>query len=81
VALAWLLARPGVASLVVGARTEAQLADNLKAAELALSAEEIERLNVVSRPPLLYPYWHQLDTAKDRLSAGDLAALGPHLTA
>ena len=33
------------------------------------------RLDEVSRPPLLYPYWHQLWTAKDRLSAADLALL------
>jgi aryl-alcohol dehydrogenase-like predicted oxidoreductase len=79
VALAWLLARPGVASLVVGARTEAQLADNLKAAELALTADEIGRLEKVSRPPLLYPYWHQLDSASDRLSPADLALIGPHI--
>ena len=40
VALAWLLGRPGVSSLVIGARTEEQLADNLAAAELELTAEE-----------------------------------------
>lgn len=79
VALAWLLTRPGVASLVVGARTEQQLTDNLKAAELSLTAEEIAALEAVSRPPLLYPYWHQIDTAKDRLSPADLALFGPHV--
>ena len=79
VALAWLLGRPGVASLVVGARTEEQLADNLKAAELVLSAEERASLDEVSAPPLLYPYWHQANTASDRLSPADLALLGPHL--
>lgn len=79
VALAWLLTRPGVSSLVVGARTEEQLADNLKAGELSLSADETERLETVSRPPLLYPYWHQADSASDRLSEADLALIGPHL--
>lgn len=79
VALAWLLTRPGVASVVVGARTEAQLADNLKAAEITLSADEIAKLEAVSRPPLLYPYWHQKDTASDRLSPADLALIAPHL--
>ena len=59
VALAWLLARPGVTSLIIGARDEEQLADNLAASELVLSAEEHARLEQVSRPPLLYPYWHQ----------------------
>jgi aryl-alcohol dehydrogenase-like predicted oxidoreductase len=79
VALAWLLARPGITTLVVGARTEEQLADNLAAAELELSTDEIERLEAVSRPPLIYPYWHQEQTANDRLSTADLSLMGPHL--
>jgi aryl-alcohol dehydrogenase-like predicted oxidoreductase len=79
VALAWLLGRPGVASLIVGARTEEQLADNLAAAELQLSADERARLDAVSAPPLLYPYWHQAKTAADRLSPADLTLLGPHI--
>jgi aryl-alcohol dehydrogenase-like predicted oxidoreductase len=80
VALAWVLARPGVAGAIIGARTDEQLADNLKAAELSLSADEIARLEKVSRPPLLYPYWHQKATASDRLSAADLLLIGPHLS-
>jgi aryl-alcohol dehydrogenase-like predicted oxidoreductase len=79
VALAWLLGRPSVASVVVGARTEEQLADNLAAAELRLSEEERGHLAEVSAPPLLYPYWHQARTASDRLSPADLTLLGPHL--
>lgn len=79
VALAWLLTRPGVASVIVGARTDAQLADNLKAAELRLSPQELARLEKVSRPPLLYPYWHQCKTASDRLSAADRVLLEPYL--
>ncbi len=79
VALAWLLARPGVTSLVIGARTEEQLVDNLAAATLSLTAEELERLERVSRPPLLYPYWHQAAEAPDRLSDPDRALLGPYL--
>jgi aryl-alcohol dehydrogenase-like predicted oxidoreductase len=79
VALAWLLGRPGVASVVVGARTEEQLQDNLAAANLRLSEEERTRLDQVSAPPLLYPYWHQAKTANDRLSPADLTLLGPHL--
>ena len=57
VALAWLLGRPAVSSLVIGARNEAQLKDNLAAASLVLTGEERGRLDAVSRPPLLYPYW------------------------
>jgi aryl-alcohol dehydrogenase-like predicted oxidoreductase len=79
VAIAWLLGRPGVSSVVIGARTDEQLADNLAAAELELSAEERSRLDEVSAPPLLYPYWHQAKTASERLSAADLSLLGSHL--
>ena len=79
VALAWLLTRPAVSTVVVGARTDEQLIDNLKAADLVLTAEEIATLEEVSRPPLLYPYWHQAWTASDRLSAEDLTLIRPHL--
>jgi aryl-alcohol dehydrogenase-like predicted oxidoreductase len=79
VALAWLLERPAVTSLVIGARTGEQLADNLAAADLSLTTEEHDRLEEVSRPPLLYPYWHQAKTASDRLGPADLSLLGPHL--
>jgi aryl-alcohol dehydrogenase-like predicted oxidoreductase len=79
VALAWLLERPGVASVVVGARTSEQLADNLAAADLTLSGEELARLERVSRPPLLYPYWHQANSASERLGPADLALLAPYL--
>jgi aryl-alcohol dehydrogenase-like predicted oxidoreductase len=73
VAIAWLLGRPGVASVVVGARTDEQLADNLKAAELTLSDDERSRLDEVSAPPLLYPYWHQAASVAGRLSPADHA--------
>ncbi|MCI2238187.1 aldo/keto reductase [Paenibacillus sp. TRM 82003] len=79
VALAWLLGRPGVTSLVIGARTEEQLRDNLAAADLVLTDEERRRLDEVSAVPLRYPHWHQAATAGDRLSAADLSLLGPHL--
>ncbi len=79
VALAWLRGRPGITTVIVGARTDEQLADNLAAAELELSADEAARLEEVSRPPLLYPYWHQRKTAADRLSSADLSLIGPYL--
>jgi aryl-alcohol dehydrogenase-like predicted oxidoreductase len=79
VALAWLLARPGITSVIVGARTEEQLTDNLAAATLELTPEEHARLEKVSRPPLLYPFWHQRASASDRLSDADLSLIGPHL--
>ncbi|MET0596853.1 MAG: aldo/keto reductase [Mesorhizobium sp.] len=81
VALAWLLGRPAVTSVIIGGRTAAQIEDNLGAASLALGAEERARLDAVSAPPILYPYWHQLWTASDRLGAADLSLLGPSLKA
>jgi len=80
VALAWLLGRPGVTTLIVGARTQEQLADNLRAAALTLSDDERARLDAVSAQPLRYPHWHQAKTAKDRLSTADLSLLGPHVS-
>jgi aryl-alcohol dehydrogenase-like predicted oxidoreductase len=79
VALAWLLGRPGVTSLIIGARNDEQLAANLGAAELELTAEETAALERVSRRPLPYPLWHQLDGSADRLSAADESVLGPYL--
>jgi aryl-alcohol dehydrogenase-like predicted oxidoreductase len=79
VALAYLLGKPAVTSLVIGARTAEQLADNLAAADLTLTAEERASLDEASAPPLLYPYWHQAKTASDRLSPADLTLLAPHL--
>jgi aryl-alcohol dehydrogenase-like predicted oxidoreductase len=79
VALAWTLGRPGVISLVIGGRTEAQFKDNLACVEVKLTAEERARLDKVSQPTLLYPYWHQAWTASERLGAPDLALLAPYL--
>jgi aryl-alcohol dehydrogenase-like predicted oxidoreductase len=79
VALAWLLGRPAVTSLIIGARTDEQLRDNLSAADLTLTADEREALDKVSAPALVYPHWHQAATAKDRLGPADLALLAPHL--
>jgi aryl-alcohol dehydrogenase-like predicted oxidoreductase len=80
VALAWLLGRPGITSVIVGARTDEQLASNLAAVDIELTPDESARLEEVSRPPLIYPYWHQRDTASDRLSEADLSLIRPHLT-
>jgi aryl-alcohol dehydrogenase-like predicted oxidoreductase len=71
VALAWLLGRPGVASLVVGGRSREQFADSLAAAGLALAPEERARLDEVSAPPVIYPYWHQIRSASDRFGPAD----------
>ncbi len=79
VALAWLLRRPGITSLVVGARTDEQLSDNLRAADLRLTDAEQGRLDATSVLPLLYPFWHQAATAADRLSPADLTLLGTRI--
>jgi aryl-alcohol dehydrogenase-like predicted oxidoreductase len=78
VALAYTLAKPAVTSLIVGARTEEQLADNLGAANLTLTPAELARLDEVSAQPLPYPFWHHLN-ASDRLSPADLTLLGRHI--
>jgi aryl-alcohol dehydrogenase-like predicted oxidoreductase len=78
IALAWLLGRPGISSLVVGGRTEAQFLDNFGAVGLTLTAEELDRLNQVSRLPLIYPYWHQGNFVTDRFSAADWALHGSY---
>jgi aryl-alcohol dehydrogenase-like predicted oxidoreductase len=80
VALAWLLTKPGVTSLIVGARTTDQLRDNLAAVDLTLSAEELAELDGVSAEPLRYPYWHQANSSSERLGPADLSLIGPHLT-
>ena len=79
IALAWLLGRPTVTSLIVGGRTEAQFRDNLACVEVKLADEERARLDKASQPPLIYPYWHQSATASDRLSAADLVLHQPFL--
>jgi aryl-alcohol dehydrogenase-like predicted oxidoreductase len=79
VALAWLLTRPAVTSVIIGARTDKQLEDNLAAADLELDPKEVARLEAVSRPPLLYQYWHQRNSANERLSAADRVLLDSYL--
>ncbi len=57
VALAWLLHQPHVTSVIIGARTREQLLDNLGAADLKLSADELATLDSVSALPAEYPGW------------------------
>ncbi len=77
VSLAYLLAKPGVTTLVIGARKDEQLADNLGSVDVTLSAEEIDRLDEVSAPDLIYPHWHQAAAVGDRFSPADRALHGP----
>jgi aryl-alcohol dehydrogenase-like predicted oxidoreductase len=59
IAINWLLQRPSVATVIIGARNEAQLRDNLGAVGWALTAEQVARLDAASEVTLPYPYWHQ----------------------
>ena len=59
VAINWVLHKPGVDTVVLGARNEAQLRDILKAADFRLTPEESARLDEVSALPEPYPQWHQ----------------------
>ena len=71
VALAWLADRPAVTSVILGARTTEQLADNLAAADLKLTAGETERLTEVSRPRVgVYPYGPMAQEQRSRKLEG-----------
>ncbi|MEO8392824.1 MAG: aldo/keto reductase [Chloroflexota bacterium] len=59
VALNWLLQRPTVSSVIVGARTEEQLRQNLGAVGWNLTTEQVAKLDDASRMETIYPYWHQ----------------------
>jgi aryl-alcohol dehydrogenase-like predicted oxidoreductase len=59
VALNWLLQRPTVASVIIGARDEAQLRQNLDAAGWNLTKEQVAKLDAASKTTPIYPYWHQ----------------------
>lgn len=59
VALNWLLQRPTVSSVVIGARDEQQLRQNLGAVGWNLTKEQVAELDVASTTTLAYPYWHQ----------------------
>jgi len=59
IALNWLLERPTISSLIIGARTEEQLKENLGAVGWNLTAEQIKKLDAASERPRIYPYWHQ----------------------
>ena len=59
VALNWLLQRPTVVNIIIGARTEAQLRDNLGATGWNLTVDQVKRLDAASEVPPAYPYWHQ----------------------
>ncbi|MGI4854565.1 MAG: aldo/keto reductase [Janthinobacterium lividum] len=59
VALNWLLRKPTVASVIIGARNADQLKGNLEAASFVLTPEQVAKLDAASEQPVAYPYWHQ----------------------
>ena len=70
VALAWVLGRPFVTSVITGVKRVEQLADNLAALDLVLSEDDKKRLDEVSRPAISYPGWIQTYNAAGRFPAG-----------
>jgi aryl-alcohol dehydrogenase-like predicted oxidoreductase len=74
IALNWLLHRPTVANIIIGARNEEQLRQNLGAVGWNLTREQIQRLDAASEQVLPYPYWHQRQFAERNPSAAQVAA-------
>jgi len=66
VALNWVLHRPTVSTLVIGARNAAQLRENLGCVEFKLTPEQVNRLDQASASRPVYPYWHQRQTFAER---------------
>ena len=64
VALNWVLSRPTVSTVVIGARNEDQLKQNLGAVGWSLTADQVAKLDAASASPLPYPYWHQAGFAE-----------------
>jgi aryl-alcohol dehydrogenase-like predicted oxidoreductase len=71
VTLAWVRDRPNIDTLVLGARTEKQLAENLKSIDLVLTPEQMKHIEKAGRPPALYPLWHRAQIALDRPSPAE----------
>ena len=67
------------AACLQGGRRIEQFEDNLKSVELKLTPDDVARLDKVSQPPLIYPYWHQSFSVTDRMSAPDLALHAPYI--
>jgi aryl-alcohol dehydrogenase-like predicted oxidoreductase len=65
-ALNYLLTKPGVSSVIIGARTREQLTDNLKASDWDMTPDEVTKLDTLSMQPKVYPYWMLQRTVQDR---------------
>ncbi|UEG54059.1 aldo/keto reductase [Mucilaginibacter daejeonensis] len=64
IALNWLLQRPTVANIIIGARDEAQLKQNLDAVGWNLTTDQVKKLDAASDRDVIYPYWHQRQNTK-----------------
>jgi aryl-alcohol dehydrogenase-like predicted oxidoreductase len=65
-ALNYLLRKPGVSSVITGARTTEQIADTIKTTDWEMTPEEVKRLDDLSKPPRVYPYWMLEGQVRDR---------------
>jgi aryl-alcohol dehydrogenase-like predicted oxidoreductase len=81
ISLAWLLARPVVTSVIIGAKRMEQLQDNLAAVDVKLSDDELRTLDEVSALPVEYPGWMVDFQSMDRLGAGREARFNRYSTA
>jgi len=80
IALAYTMSRPGVTSLIVGARSTEQLEQTLAATDVELTEGDLAELNAASAYHLSYPHWHQANNNADRLSEADLTLLRSHIS-
>jgi aryl-alcohol dehydrogenase-like predicted oxidoreductase len=64
IAINWVLQRPSVSTVIIGARDETQLRQNLAAADFKLTPAQIAKLETASTKPRIYPYWHQAQFAE-----------------
>ena len=64
IAINWVLQRPSVATVIIGARNEEQLRQDLGATGWNLTATQVARLEAASAKPQIYPYWHQAQFAE-----------------
>lgn len=74
-AIAWVKDRPGVGPVVIGARDERQLRENLAAASITLTPAQHDRIESVARPAPIYPYWHRAMNAAGRATPAEAGYL------
>jgi diketogulonate reductase-like aldo/keto reductase len=81
VALNWLLQRPSASTVIIGAREEAQLKENIGSVGWSLTPDQIARLDKAGETRLAYPYWHQSDFAERNPPPAQRLGLRPHPSA